>query len=56
MFYSEGVCATERKDADGCSPLFWAALTPMCEFVPASATIRPGLAANYNVFENTFSR
>jgi hypothetical protein len=46
MFYSEGVSASERKDSDGCSPLFWAALTPMCDFVPASAALRPGLANN----------
>lgn len=46
MFYSEGVIPNERKDAEGAGPLFWTALTPMCEFVPASVIAAPGLAGN----------
>ena len=46
MFCSEGIASIERMHSDGNGPLYWAALSPMCDFVPASSYVAPGQSGN----------
>lgn len=46
MFCSEGITSAERMHFDGNGPLYWASLSPMCDFVPASGYVAPGQSGN----------
>lgn len=46
MFCSEGITSAERIHYDGNGPLYWASLSPMCDFVPASSYVPPGQSGN----------